>query len=134
MKTNQTLANECLALSCFCRYTYDGENVISGAFDAYTEDIDPLGTSKHYNYSIDIKDGILTLSVDAYTVANEFTEFTHETWDVDAWQDQMIVVEGVPANRENFYSLAQCARALINGRSVVWVDGTVTPAIERVIQ
>lgn len=134
MKTNQTVANECMTLRRFCRYTYDGKSVISGPFDAYTEDLDPLGTSKNYNFSIDLKDGALTLVVDAYAVANEFTEFTPETWDVDAWTDQMIVVEGVPANRVNFYSLAQCARALIKGRSVIWSDGTVTPAIERVIQ
>lgn len=132
MKTNQALSNECLTLACFCSYTYDGSSVISGAFDTYSEDLHPLGTPKHYNFSIDIKVETLTLTVDAYIVANEFTEFTSETWDHDAWVDQMIVVEGVPANRANFYSLAQCARALINGRSVSFSDGTVIPAIVRV--
>lgn len=134
MKTNQLLANECLTLACFCRYTYCGHDVISGAFDACHDYLDPLGTSKDYNFSIDLKDGALTLTVDAYTVANEFTEFTSETWDVDAWTEQMILVEGVPASRANFYELARAARALINGRNVVWKDGTVTPAIVRVVQ
>jgi len=132
MKTNQLLANECLTLANFCRYTYDGKNIISGAFDV--PNLDTWRPTKWHGFSIGIEDGALRLVVDAYNVANEFTELTSETWDVDAWTDQMISVEGVPANRENFYSLAQCARALINGRSVIWSNGTVTPAIVRVIQ
>lgn len=77
----------------------------------------------------------MVLNVDAYTVANEFTEFTSETWDVDAWTDQMITLELPTVNRENFYALARAARALISGRSVCFSDGTVItviPAIGRV--
>lgn len=132
MKTNQTLANECLTLANFCRYTYDGESVISGAFDCYHDDFTSLDYSKTYNFSIDIKDETLVLSIDAYSVANEFTKFTSETWDDDAYCSQKIEVTASPVSRENFHALARAARALINGRSVTWSDGTVTPAIERV--
>ena len=134
MKTNQHIANECMTLACFCSYTSDGENVISGAFDCPGEYFDSTGTSKTYNFTIRIKDKTLELVIDAYSVANEFTKFTSETWDDDAYCSQMIEATASPVSRENFYALAQCARALINGRSVTWADGTVTPAIKRAVQ
>ena len=131
MQINQPLANECLKLVGFCSRTFDGEVVISGAFDDSAPELSRCSESKHYKFGITIRGKDLVLAVDAYSVANESVVFTAETFDDDAWCDQFIEIVANPISKAAFRLLSSAARGLINGRNVCLFDGTVIPAIVR---
>jgi hypothetical protein len=125
MKTNQTLANECVTLACFCKYTFDGENAIPGwAFGlSLTEGMtgDLLDLSEQYYFEIRRSNAGLLLIVDMYSpIAPQ-----DSGWDVDAWEDQKVFIEVCSCTRRAFSVLSQIGRSLLGGRNVTLFDGTV---------
>lgn len=76
-------------------------------------------------FVIELRDDKLTAMMDFYTQDFDSRADDSEAWDVDAYEAEKKHLECTPITPENFADLYRVVRALLNGRTVTFSDGSV---------
>lgn len=106
------------------RNIYGGR--ICGAFGMLADELSPSPSERRFLFEIGVcKDtGALALTIDAYC-ANSPEFIDSPDFDVDQWEAEKIRLYA-PATRICFRAMSQAARAVIKGRTVKIIGGTVS--------
>ena len=130
MDTNHTLAGQAsrveLEIAALRRLV--NRNVVGDpicyAFGFDTDELSPTFSQRRFLFEICNETGLLVLTIDAYC-ANSPEFIDAPDFDVDQWEAEKIRLYA-PASRICFRAMSQVARAVIKGRTVKIVGGTVS--------
>lgn len=114
-RISKIVAKEILALRRIGSNPYCGLSSLGGSgmweFDRY--------------FVIELCDDKLTAMVDFYSQHFDLHADDREAWDVDVWDAEKLHLESALITRKHFLGLYSVVRALLNGRTVTFSDGSV---------
>ncbi len=121
----QRRVSEWLSLSRLGERNIHGERICF-AFGPATDGLStsPEAYGHLFEITLNKADGLLTLTIDAYC-ANSPEFINAPDFDVDQWEAEKIQLYA-PASRIGFKAMSQAARAVLKGRVVKIIGGTVS--------